>query len=62
MGLTEAEAKDKGIPVKTAKGLMSANGRTVILERGAGLHEAGGQRRDRKLLGAQLMCASGPRI
>ena len=58
MGLTEAEAKDRNIPVKTAKALMSANGRTVILNGDRGFMKLVAHAETKKLLGAQLMCAN----
>ena len=56
MGLTEAEAKAKGIPVKTGKFLMGGNGKSLIAgqERGFVKVVAG---EDDKLLGALLYCA-----
>ena len=56
VGITEAEAKEKGIPVKTAKGLMSANGRTVILEGERGFMKLVANAETGKLIGAALMC------
>jgi dihydrolipoamide dehydrogenase len=56
VGVTEAEAKDKGIPVKTAKGLMSANGRTMILEGERGFMKLVAHAETGKLIGAALMC------
>ena len=56
VGITEAEAKEKGIPVKTAKGLMSANGRTVILEGERGFMKLVAHAETGRLLGAALMC------
>ena len=58
VGLTEADAKAKEIPVKTAKALMSANGRTVILNGDRGFMKLVAHAETRKLLGAQLMCAN----
>ena len=58
VGLTEADAKDKGIPVKTAKALMSANGRTVILSGDRGFMKLVAHAETKKLLGAQLMCTN----
>ena len=58
VGLTEAEAKDRNIPVKTAKALMSANGRTVILNGDRGFMKLVAHAETKKLLGAQLMCAN----
>ena len=58
MGLTEAEAKDRGIPVKTAKALMSSNGRTVILSGDRGFMKLIAHAETKRLLGAQLMCTN----
>ena len=58
VGLTEADAKTREIPVKTAKALMSANGRTVILNGDRGFMKLVAHAETRKLLGAQLMCAN----
>ena len=58
VGLTEAEAKDRGIPVKTAKALMSANGRTVILNGDRGFMKLVAHAETKKLLGAQLACTN----
>lgn len=58
VGLTEAEAKARGIPVKTAKALMSANGRTVILNGDRGFMKLVAHAETRALLGAQLMCTN----
>jgi dihydrolipoamide dehydrogenase len=56
VGLTEAQAKEMEIPVKTAKGLMSANGRTVILEGERGFMKLVAHAETGRLLGAALMC------
>ena len=58
VGLTEAEAKDRGIPVKTAKALMSSNGRTVILSGDRGFMKLIAHAETKRLLGAQLMCTN----
>ena len=58
VGLTEADAKAQNIPVKTAKALMSANGRTVILNGDRGFMKLVAHAETKKLLGAQLMCAN----
>ena len=58
VGLTEAEAKDRGIPVKTAKALMSSNGRTVILNGDRGFMKLIAHAETKRLLGAQLMCTN----
>ncbi len=58
VGFTEADAKDRGIPVKTAKALMSSNGRTVILNGDRGFMKLVAHAETKKLLGAQLMCTN----
>ncbi len=58
VGLTEAGAKAQNIPVKTAKALMSANGRTVILDGDRGFMKLVAHAETRRLLGAQLMCTN----
>ena len=58
VGLTEADAKAQNIPVKTAKALMSANGRTVILNGDRGFMKLVAHAETKKLLGAQLMCTN----
>ena len=58
VGLTEADAKAQNIPVKTAKALMSANGRTVILNGDRSFMKLVAHAETRKLLGAQLMCTN----
>ena len=58
VGLTEADAKAQNIPVKTAKALMSANGRTVILNGDRGFMKLVAHGETKKLLGAQLMCTN----
>ncbi|MBQ2596374.1 MAG: hypothetical protein II581_00575, partial [Oscillospiraceae bacterium] len=56
VGLTEAEAKDRGIAIKVGKGLMSANGRTVIVDGDRGFMKLIADAETGKLLGAHLMC------
>ena len=58
VGLTEAEARERNIPVKTAKALMSSNGRTVILNGDRGFMKLVAHAETKQLLGAQLMCAN----
>ena len=58
VGLTEADAKAQNIPVKTAKALMSANGRTVILSGDRGFMKLVAHAETRRLLGAQFMCTN----
>ena len=56
VGITDAEAKEAGIPVKVGKGLMGANARTVIVEGDRGFMKLVAHAETGKLLGAQLMC------
>ena len=56
VGLTEAEAKERQIPVKIGKGLTSANGRSIILEADRGFMKLLAHAETGRLLGAQLMC------
>lgn len=56
VGLTEAAAKEQGIPVKTAKALMGGNARTVILDGDRGFLKLVAAADSGRLLGAQLMC------
>jgi len=56
VGLTEAEAKERGLNVKVAKSLMSANGRTVIVDGDRGFMKLVADAETGKLLGAHLMC------
>ena len=56
VGLTQDEAKEKGIKVKTRKFPMSANGKTVIEDLDRGYIKLVSSEEDDTLLGAQLMC------
>ncbi len=56
IGLSEAEAKAAGVPVKTGKCVMGANARTLILNPGRSLMKVVAHAESGKLLGAQLMC------
>ena len=56
VGMTEQEAKDAGIPVKTGKVTMFSNGRTVILNGDRGFMKVLAHAETRKILGVQLMC------
>lgn len=56
VGLTEAEAKERGVPVRTAKALMGGNARTVIVEGDRGFVKLVAAADSGVLLGAQLMC------
>lgn len=56
VGLTEAQAKEQGIPVKTGKYLMSGNGRSIIAGAERGFMKVVAQAETGAVLGAQLMC------
>lgn len=56
VGLTADEAKAQGRAIKTGKCLMSANGRTVILDGDRGFIKLVADAETGVLLGAQLMC------
>ena len=56
VGLTEAEAKEKGIPVKVGKHVMFGNAKTVIADPGRFFMKLVAHAETRELLGAQLMC------
>lgn len=55
VGLTEAEAKAKGIPVQTGKFLMGANGKSLLTNQERGFVKLVADESGR-VLGAQLMC------
>ena len=56
VGITEAEAKEQGIPVKTGKCVMFGNARTLIAETGRSFMKIVGHAETGEILGAQLMC------
>ena len=56
VGLTEAEAKERGIPVKTGKCVMGGNARTVIADPGRCFMKVTANAETGAILGAQLMC------
>ena len=56
VGLTEAEAKEKGIPVKTGKCVMGGNGRTVIAGAGRCFMKITAHAETGEILGGQMMC------
>ena len=56
VGLTEAEAKAQGIPVKAGKCVMGGNARVVIDEPGRCFMKVLARTDTRELVGAQLMC------
>lgn len=57
VGLSADEAKAAGIPVRTRKYLMSANGRSVLTGQERGFVKLVAEEGSGRLLGAQLMCA-----
>jgi dihydrolipoamide dehydrogenase len=57
VGMTEDEAKEKGIEVKTGKFIMSANGRSLITKEERGFVKVIVDAESEVILGAQLMCA-----
>ncbi len=56
VGMTEQEAKEAGIPVKTGKATTFSNGRTVIVNGARGFMKVVAHAETRKILGVQLMC------
>ncbi len=56
VGLTEAEAREKGIPVKIGKCVMGANARTMIADPGRSFMKITVHAENGRLLGAVLMC------
>lgn len=56
VGLTADEAKEKGVAVKTAKYVMSANGKSVLTLQERGFIKLVAEEATGRLLGAQLMC------
>jgi dihydrolipoamide dehydrogenase len=60
VGLTEAEAKAQGIPVKTGKCVMGGNARTLIEDPGRSFMKVLAHSDTGEILGAQLMCLGAP--
>lgn len=56
-GLTEDEAKEKGIEVETGKFIMSANGKSIITKEEGGFIKVVADKESHVILGAQMMCA-----
>ncbi len=56
VGMTEAEAKDAGIPVRVGKAILGGNARTMIADTGRAFMKVVAHAETQKLLGAQLMC------
>lgn len=57
VGLTEEEAKQRGIEVKTGKFIMSANGKSLITREERGFIKVIADAKTEVILGAQMMCA-----
>lgn len=60
VGLTDAEAKARGIPVKTGKCVLGGNARTLIEDPGRSFMKVLAHAETGKILGAQLMCLNAP--
>ena len=58
IGMTEAEAKEKGIPVKVGKCVMGGNARTLILGAPRSFMKVVGNGETGRIIGAQLMCTN----
>ena len=56
IGLSEAEAKAAGIPVKVGKCVMGGNARTLVMNPGRSFMKLVAHAESGELLGAQLMC------
>lgn len=56
IGITEAEAKQQSIVVKTGKYLTAASGRSLIEEAERGFIKIVAEQASHKIIGAQLMC------
>ena len=56
VGMSEAEAKEKGLPVKVGKCVMGGNARTLVLNPGRSFMKLVAHAETGELLGAQLMC------
>lgn len=57
VGLTEADAKERGIPVNVGKFIMSANGKSLITHEERGFIKVVAREGTDEILGAQMMCA-----
>ncbi len=60
VGLTDAEAKARSIPVKTGKCVLGGNARTLIEDPGRSFMKVLAHAETGKILGAQLMCLNAP--
>ena len=56
VGMTEAEAKEAGIPAKAGKCVMFGNARTLIADPGRCFMKVVANAETREIIGAQLMC------
>ena len=56
VGMTEAQASEKGIAVKVGKFMMHANGKTIIAGGERGFVKVVTDAEDSRVLGAQMMC------
>lgn len=57
VGITEDEAKEKGIAVKVGKFIMSANGKSPITKEERGFIKVVAEEESGVIVGAQMMCA-----
>ena len=57
VGMTEDEAKEKGIAVKVGKFIMSANGKSLITKEERGFIKVVAEEESGVIVGAQMMCA-----
>lgn len=57
VGLSEEEAKEKGLQIKTGKFIMSANGKSLITKEARGFVKVIAEEQTGTVLGAHMMCA-----
>ena len=57
VGMTEDEAKEKGVPAEVGKFIMSANGKSLITQEERGFIKVVVNKDSREIIGAQMMCA-----
>lgn len=60
VGMTEREATDAGIPVKSGKCTLFGNARTVIIDGDRSFMKVVARADNRQIIGAQLMCEHSP--
>lgn len=58
VGMTEAEAKEAGIPVKVGKCIMGGNARTLIVDPGRSFMKIVANAETHEVIGGQLMCTN----